>query len=130
MDYVNRNEAFDAAKGVLIILVIIGHVLLGSLSENLSREIIYFFHMPLFLGISGFFTKRKLIESSFSQIIKKLKNRLILPFLIAFIFFTVLFLLSQNELNLRGLFRQIIYPYYHLWYIPCLLYTSPSPRDS
>ncbi|MWQ00011.1 acyltransferase family protein [Glaesserella parasuis] len=54
-----RNIYFDATKGFLIILVILGHVILGSLNENTLRYIIYFFHMPLFLAVTGYFISQK-----------------------------------------------------------------------
>ena len=49
-----RNKNIDLIKGILVLLVIIGHVLKGSLSENLARYIIYSFHMPLFIAIAGY----------------------------------------------------------------------------
>lgn len=43
-----RNRSVDAVKGILIFLVVIGHVLLGTLDENIIRYTIYSFHMPAF----------------------------------------------------------------------------------
>ena len=43
-----RNRSIDAIKGILIFLVVIGHVLPGSLDENVIRYVIYSFHMPAF----------------------------------------------------------------------------------
>lgn len=43
-----RIEALDVAKGIGIILVIIGH-----LSSSYLHDWIYSFHMPLFFIISG-----------------------------------------------------------------------------
>ena len=47
----SRDSFLDIAKGLAIILVVIGHVLQGS-AENfddlLGFKIIYSFHMPLF----------------------------------------------------------------------------------
>ncbi|MBF1069294.1 MAG: acyltransferase family protein, partial [Prevotellaceae bacterium] len=43
-----RIEALDIAKGIGIILVIIGHM-----SSSYLRDWIYSFHMPLFFIISG-----------------------------------------------------------------------------
>ena len=55
----NRVKYFDVAKGIAIILVIIGHCLslyTSNLTSNLTN-FIYSFHMPLFFIISGFFYK-------------------------------------------------------------------------
>ena len=40
-----RNYSIDTVKGFLILCVIIGHVLLGSLEQNVFRYVIYSFHM-------------------------------------------------------------------------------------
>ena len=57
----NRNIAIDIAKGIGIILVVWGHVIQVSAGEgnfdywgNSIFEIIYSFHMPLFIFLSGF----------------------------------------------------------------------------
>ena len=46
----NRIEAIDIARGIGILLVVIGHVLP---TDNIFRLIIYSFHMPLFFFLSG-----------------------------------------------------------------------------
>ena len=45
-----RNITIDIARGIAIILVVVGH----SGVENHIRNGVYFFHMPLFFFISGF----------------------------------------------------------------------------
>lgn len=51
----NRLEEFDIMKGVLIILVVIGHT---SLLPQYCSEVVYWFHMPVFFMITGFLTNR------------------------------------------------------------------------
>lgn len=58
----NERVVFmDNLKGILIFLVVLGHVLLPIRSENAACsyvfDIIYQFHMPLFIFVSGFFAK-------------------------------------------------------------------------
>ena len=52
----HRDSFLDIAKGLAIILVVIGHVIQGS-SENFDDllwfRVIYSFHMPLFVFLSG-----------------------------------------------------------------------------
>jgi len=36
-----RNQSIDLIKGILIILVVVGHILRVSLNDNLERYIIY-----------------------------------------------------------------------------------------
>jgi fucose 4-O-acetylase-like acetyltransferase len=51
-----RDTFLDIAKGLAIILVIVGHVIQGS-SDNFDDllwfRVIYSFHMPLFVFLSG-----------------------------------------------------------------------------
>lgn len=53
-----RNEVIDLIKGFTIILVVLGHSIqqqLGTeMDSNLMFKIIYSFHMPLFMWISGY----------------------------------------------------------------------------
>lgn len=115
-----RNLAFDQMKGILIILVLIGHVVLGDMQTTPMRMIIYFFHMPLFLGITGYFIKQALLEYSVKEILLKYKDRLIVPFAFAFAFYHIIMLYNKEFL---AVIKQVFspYPYYHLWYIPAVI---------
>ncbi len=62
-----RDVTIDMLKGITIILVVLGHVIQviyapDSYDENWIFKIIYSFHMPLFIFISGYLTgfKREL----------------------------------------------------------------------
>ena len=56
-----RDYRIDSIKGLLIILVVIGHVILALDNANVINHgvmgLIYMFHMPLFILISGYLTK-------------------------------------------------------------------------
>lgn len=56
-----RDNRFDALKGFLILSVVFGHFFThddshGIMSETMAN-FIYSFHMPLFVFISGYFSK-------------------------------------------------------------------------
>lgn len=56
MNNKSRDSFLDIAKGLAIILVVIGHVIQGSaenFDELIGFRVIYSFHMPLFVTISG-----------------------------------------------------------------------------
>lgn len=57
-----RIHYIDNLKGILIILVVIGHFLMpcrgDAESTKLLYQTIYFFHIPLFVFVSGFLAKR------------------------------------------------------------------------
>lgn len=80
----DRNITIDIAKGICIILVVIGHYV----PENAPGwyidliTCIYTFHMPLFLFASGYIyalTKRK---ESYISFIKRKCKRLMLPYIV------------------------------------------------
>jgi fucose 4-O-acetylase-like acetyltransferase len=53
---VDRDAFLDIAKGLAIILVVLGHVIQGSaqnFDELIGFRVIYSFHMPLFIFLSG-----------------------------------------------------------------------------
>lgn len=87
-----RDESIDIAKGIGIILMIVGHCSFCFVDYPWVIRGIYSFHMPLFFIISGFFIKEGL---SFQY--KKELKRLILPYVVVSLFV----ILGQN---IRSLF--------------------------
>lgn len=56
-----RDYFFDNLKAVLIFLVVLGHFLLPIHGESVLvvvKRLIYVFHMPLFVFVSGYFAKK------------------------------------------------------------------------
>ena len=52
-----RNVTVDVAKGIGIILVVLGHNWIVQHEDGELGQIIYSFHMPLFILISGIYLK-------------------------------------------------------------------------
>lgn len=69
-----RITFFDLAKGIAILLIIVGH---NRIPPYLTSWI-YSFHVPVFLIISGYFYK----ERSFKEILKKGFFQLLLPMIV------------------------------------------------
>lgn len=119
-----RNLHIDVYKGLLVILVVVGHVLLGSTSDNLLRNLIYFFHMPIFIGISGrLLNTDKLQEFNLIQLFGKYLFRVIIPWLISAMIYH-LSLCSEIVNCIQSVHFWIgilIKPFYHLWFIPAFL---------
>ena len=78
-----RDQFLDIAKGLAIILVVVGHVIQGSaekFDDLLWFRVIYSFHMPLFVFLSGsvaaiaFSPER--IQSGMLMVAKQVKTRL------------------------------------------------------
>ncbi|MCA1510308.1 acyltransferase family protein [Bradyrhizobium sp. NBAIM01] len=77
----------DFTKGVLINLVIVGHLIQYILYPNegfwdsACFKWIYMFHMPLFMAISGYLSCRALLRKSFTQAIRDRAMQLLVPML-------------------------------------------------
>ncbi|HBZ1362649.1 TPA: acyltransferase [Klebsiella pneumoniae] len=118
-----RNLSFDLLKGFLIILVITGHILPGNANEGL-RGIIYYSHMPLFLGVTGYFIKSESLNLTVRSLIKKYNIRMITPYLVAFIIYTsfyMIFSIGFHNIQAKHFIGSVIFPFYHLWYIPAVI---------
>lgn len=78
-----RDISLDVIKGLLIILVVLGHSIQRNISnyeDNVIFSVIYSFHMPMFMFISGYiaiFTKK----FDFN-LLKKKVSTLLIPFVI------------------------------------------------
>lgn len=91
-----RNEVIDVAKGIAIILMVIGH------TDSPLGSFIYLFHMAFFFIISGYLFKERHCESCISLtvfIIKKIKT-LWLPYFI----WTMFFILLTNKFILINVY--------------------------
>ena len=117
-------EGIDILKGLLIILVILGHMPLEDVNENIFKYLLYSFHMPLFLSISGFLIRKEIISGlTIRQILKKYSVRMLIPWCI-----TVLYMygyLNFSSIMTKGidyvsLAQSFAYPYGCLWFIPTL----------
>lgn len=127
MDYyaqkTERNYSIDFLKGILILLVIIGHITLGELEDSLLRYIIYSFHMPLFIGISGYlFSNIRDKNISLSILMKRYWQRVGIPWIFAVIFYFLVlnFDTLKSGITTQNIFlyvKSFLYPYYHLWYV-------------
>ena len=103
-----RNHLIDLVKGSLIILVMIGHFLPGTLSENPVRYIIYSFHMPAFFYVSGVLYNGR-------SSLKDYGLRLGIPWLLAVQVYYVL--LNIKALSVTSYLKSYIAPHYHLWFV-------------
>lgn len=117
--YQQRNNSIDAIKGTLILLVILGHLLLGTIEESITRYLINAFHMCLFMFISGYLINlQKLITLSGKELFIHYWGRMLKMWLIAFIVFSLYQIFKYP--NIKQICYLIYTPWYHLWYIPTL----------
>lgn len=121
-----RLVEFDIAKALCIVLVVMGHYSAKELVgwENV-RNIIYTFHMQLFLFASGYIYIAFKKEESYGQFLLKKLKRLMIPYVVTSIIIIVIKLLTQSVLYVKNpvsaiSFMKIFYypeAAYHLWFI-------------
>ena len=113
-----RLFLFDTTKFILIFLVIFGHMMEGSRSLSYNSELygcIYLFHMPLFIFISGFFSKRYDDKRSFWMSELRLTETLVI--------FHVCSMLFKVFVYGRPLIiNDIVIPGMGSWYLLSLIY--------
>ena len=113
-----RLAYFDNLKGFAILLVVLGHCIqLCDTSEHyqLLFDLIYAFHMPLFMAVSGYFGFRRSETSLFSRT-KKNFGRLMVPYFAWGGLSLLLFRTSPLQL--------LISPDNYLWFLWDLFFIS------
>lgn len=116
-----RDNRIDSLKGFLIVLVVLGHVITSLDNVNTINHavmgLIYVFHMPLFILLSGYLTKPAEQQDS---------RQLWRSALALFVTTVIFHLLSSFRIIYReGMERaDVIYqfPYGILWYLMSLIY--------
>ena len=108
-----RNVKMDNLKGILIVLVVVGHFLELCMGKGVSRYLyilIYFFHMPLFVYCSGYFAKC-------TKVGERIIKRLLLPYVI----FQMLYILFERVVLKNEMKMQFSKPYWILWYLVAMI---------
>lgn len=116
----------DMAKGLAIILVIVGH---SNFVPPLARMILYIFHIPLFFFLSGFTLNVRKFKTFSDYCLNKLKS-LVVPFFIlnSFVFLFQLFVMYPDQVlafNILHFIKQLLlsdrlHIYYQLWFLNVL----------
>lgn len=109
---VSYFDGLNSVKGILIFLIIITH----CLPNGMALYFMYLFHMPLFLAIGGFLLKESTFQKGFKNFVRSLFNRLVIPWFIAFLVYLPLQL--GERLFSQVAITDLLYPFFHLWYIP------------
>lgn len=109
-----REYYFDNAKFMLISLVVFGHFLRSFIADseliNSLYKVIYTFHMPAFILVSGYFAKGFNKKGYISKIIKKL----ILPYLIFQVIYSVFYFYLNKESSFQV---DPLKPHWSLWFL-------------
>lgn len=124
-----RNEYLDFLKGISIIFVVLGHCIQYGSGDifikkhlffyNVFFKIIYSFHMPLFMIISGYLFYFSIKEKSIEMIIQKKFISIGIPIIFWGIVNWIIELGKSgiDDLTFIKLFQNIIYNLWFLWAI-------------
>lgn len=127
----NRNLKLDGLKFVMIFLVVLGHLTYNDYGIGFNR-IIYSFHMPVFVFLSGYFTSqntnkkrqiRWLWQTLFIYIIAQFAH-----FILEFVICYAQAVLNHETFDATSLLslKNLISPRLALWYLVCLMYWRMS----
>lgn len=122
----NRIGYIDMAKGLAIILVIVGH---SSFVPHIAKMMLYIFHIPLFFFLSGFTLNVRKYETFSGYFLNKWKN-LVVPFFLLniFVFLFQLFVMYPDQVlsfNILHFIKQLLisdrlHIYFQLWFLNVL----------
>ena len=114
-----RDFYFDNAKFILIFLVVFGHLLRSFIEdhEQISSlyKVIYTFHMPAFIVISGYFAK------GFSKkgYIGKITKKLIMPYMLFQLIYSIFYYFLHQKDALKV---DPFDPNWALWFLLSLFF--------
>jgi fucose 4-O-acetylase-like acetyltransferase len=108
----NFNYTINTYKALLILSVVIYHFMsAGNEITQWIKQAFSYFQMPVFFGISGYLIKRFLYTISFTELKKKYFYRIVIPYILAYTFYSLIQLSIINPLYTNN----------HLWFIPAFL---------
>lgn len=123
-----RVPFIDIAKGIGIILVVMGHNDFSLISPY-AHKLIYSFHMPMFFFMSGIFFKPdmpflKFLWNRFQRVLKPFLAILLLIFFASLSFSKISFLMAGRRL-IKAMYGSGYYiDWVQLWFLPHLFAVS------
>lgn len=128
-----RNPVIDVIKGVAILLVLVGHAIqfasgveyqrAGAFYDNVLFKVIYSFHMPLFMVLSGYLFYHTVSRKSLGTIVWSKVRTLVIPifsfaFIVWILRFNPQYSIIDQVRNYLSVTRST------LWFLWTLFYSS------
>ncbi|MEG3176292.1 acyltransferase [Sphingomonas sp. RB3P16] len=114
----HRSGGIDLFRGLLVVLVILGHFSELTQRESFLTWVGLGFRMPLFIGLSGYlFNLEQARALPLAAFFGKYYRRLILPWLTA----CVVVLTLTDAIDWLAPWSIVAQPPFHLWFVPVLL---------
>ena len=122
MSTARHDPGPDQLKGMLLVLVIFGHTFWQDVGDSWTKWMIYGFHMPMFLFLSGYMISMARFDTRpWGELLRHYWKRMVAAWLVV----SVLWLLVQDPGAFDGvrsfLETLLLRPAFHLWYVPMLL---------
>lgn len=113
-----RIVSLDIAKAICIILVVIGHYIPDNSPEwyRMLHDVIYTFHMPLFMFASGYVYIATKKEISYGQFLMKKIKRLMLPYFVTSAIIISIKILTQGSMSVDNPVTAM--SYLRMFYLP------------
>ncbi|MFF5171916.1 acyltransferase family protein [Micromonospora sp. NPDC000089] len=114
-----RNPYIDNVKGLLIVLVVLGHLIRPTVGYSPGGwtvyTFIYMFHMPAFVMLSGMLSATDVTGRRAASLIRDL----VVPYLA----FQLLYMSFHTLLGkpMPWTVNEVLSPIFHLWFLPALL---------
>lgn len=116
-----RSAGPDQLKAILLVLVIFGHTFAEGVGGSFTKWLIYGFHMPAFLFLSGYLLRaERLREREYPQLLMDYSRRMLVPWLFVSVLWAGTFGTFSLEHPVRSVIDLVIAPQWHLWYVPVL----------
>lgn len=115
----------DRLKGILIILVVLGHAIQLALNDacfsNHIWNYIYSFHMAAFMAVSGFLSYRRGgIKNSRIQLMYRRLQQLVVPFLI----WALLRIMLTKQISIDSFINIFLHPDGSFWFLWVLFFIN------
>jgi fucose 4-O-acetylase-like acetyltransferase len=116
-----RSAGPDQLKAILLTFVIFGHTFVQPESGDLGKWLIYGFHMPAFLFLSGYLLAvDRLVARPWREFLAHYWRRMLAAWLVVSALYLAVFDPSAYAMAPHALRTFLLTPVWHLWYVPAL----------
>jgi acyltransferase len=116
-----RGAGPDQLKAILLTFVIFGHTFTQPQSGDLGKWLIYGFHIPAFLFLSGFLLDADRLQArSWRTLVAHYWRRMLAAWLVVSLLYLAVFDQGAYATVPHALRTLVLTPVWHLWYVPAL----------
>lgn len=125
MEKIKRIDFYDNLKFILIILVVVGHFIQFNINNGVDKGLflfIYSFHIPLFVFVTGLFSK-SIINGNSKRRLNKIISYLIIYVFYKLLIFVIVTLIFKQSYYI-SFFSEMEAPWYLLAVVLWIIITS------